>query len=311
MGGAGGAGGGAGGGGGSTCGGDVVTIDQVTNPKAAGAVGKGLPVTVKGAVVMSQKFLVSKSGSGSCLYGVFVSAPGITETAPYSGVMVVAYGSPATIPMGQTTAYCGKISNRQAGDQAPGDVIPDDIKPGEVVDISGTADYFLLSACSTMMGGSTVAQRQISFTCQFDRTGKTVTPPAPHAFTTATEIAQLASSTDTAFHDQWGGVKVRVGGPVKPVPQADPNGGTGMVVVGKYGIITLQDSNLQLADKLYYRGYDKQTCYTGPMFSDLNVSWTSIDGFNYLNYCTWDIEPNNKCADFNPASEDCTGVVCQ
>ena len=77
---------------------------------------------------MSQKFLVSKSSSGTCLYGVFVSAPTITETAPYSGIMVVAKGSPAVIPQGQTKAFCGKISNRFADDPVPGDVIPDDIK---------------------------------------------------------------------------------------------------------------------------------------------------------------------------------------
>ncbi|HRI71591.1 MAG TPA: hypothetical protein PK156_45475, partial [Polyangium sp.] len=281
---------------------------------------KGSAVTVQGAVVMSQKFLVSKSGSGSCLYGTFVSAPGITETAPYSGVMVVAYGSPAVIPPGGTTSYCGKISNRGANDPPPGDVIPDDIKPGDVVNLSGTADYFLLGACATAMNGSKVAQRQISFTCAFEKTGQTATPPTPHAFTTVDELMKLSSPTDTMFHDQWGGVKVRVAN-VVPVPQPDPNAmpdaGMGMVVVGDFGTIKLVDkakmatSELEVGDKIYYRGYDKQTCYSGPKFSDLNIEWTAVDGINYMNYCTWTLQPNNKCADFNPASEDCTGVVCQ
>lgn len=82
------------------------------------------------------------------------------------------------------------------------------------------------------------------------------------------------------------------------------------VVVGDYGTIKLTGSNLEVGDKLYYRGYDKQTCYTGPMFSDLNIKWTALDGFGYLNYCTWSLQPDNKCADFNPASEDCSGIVC-
>lgn len=298
-----------GGGSGAACDGAVVTVEQITNEKAAGAVGKGSPVKVMGAVAMSQKFLVSKSNSGTCLYGFFISSPKITETAPYSGIMVVSKGANAIIPAGQNTAYCGKISNRFADDPLPGDSIPDDIKPGDIVNVTGVADYFLLNACAQQMGGSQVAQRQIAYACAVERTGAT-TPPTPHAFTTPEDVAKLASSTDTAFHDQWGGVKVRVGVESTPVPQMDPGGGPGMVVVGKFGIINLATSNLNVGDKVYYRGYDKQACFSGPMFSDLNIKWTAIDGFNYLNYCTWDLEPDNKCVDFNPASEDCTGITC-
>ncbi len=323
TGGAGGAGGGgaAGGAGGSgpTCGGPTTKLAQITDPKNPDAVGKGLPVNVDGLVVMSQKFLVSKSSSGTCLYGVFVSEPGLTETAPYSGIMVLAKGSPAVIPPGQNTAYCGKISNRFADDPLPGDVIPDDIKPGDVVNVSGTADSFLLNACAAEMNGSKVPQKQISFACKFEKTGMTVTPPAPHVFTLPEDIAKLGSPTDLAFHEQWGGVKVRIGAESTVVPQADPGGGSGMVVVGKFGIIKLANGvpndpmkpNVNVGNKLYYRGYDKQTCYSGPMYSSVDIKFTAIDGFNYLNYCTWDVEPNNKCVDFAPPSEDCSGVVCQ
>lgn len=311
TGGAGGAGGGGGAGGSApACDGSVVTIEQITNPKAVGAVGKGSPVQVKGAVAMSQKFLVSKgSQSGTCLFGVFVSAPGLMETKEYSGIMVVSKGSDAVVDPNTNKSYCGKISNRFGEDPPPGDSIPDDIKPGDVVDVIGVADYFLLTSQCVNPTDSKVAQRQIAYACKVEKTG-TATPPTPHVFTTPEDVAKLASATDTAFHDMWGGVKVRVGVESTPVPQADPGGGPGMVVVNGFGEITLATSNLRVADKLYYRGYDKQTCYTGPMFSDLAVKWTAIDGFSYLNYCTWDIEPNNKCADFNPASEDCSGITC-
>lgn len=311
AGGAGGAGGGGGGAGGAgpSCDGSVVTIEQITNPKAAGSVGKGSPVQVKGAVAMSQKFLVSKgSQSGTCLFGFFISAPGLTETAPYSGIMVVSKGSDAIVDPMTNKSYCGKISNRFGNDAPPGDSIPDDIKPGDVVDVIGVADQFLLNACANEMNGSKVGQKQIAFACKVERTG-TTTPPAPHVFNTVEDYAKLASPTDTAFHDQWGGVKVRVEN-VTPVPQPDPGGAPGMVVVGDFGTIKLNEGGLPVPDKLYYRGYDKQTCYSGPMFSDLMVKWTAIDGISYLNYCTWGIEPNNKCADFNPASEDCSGVTC-
>jgi hypothetical protein len=286
------------------CTGQDVTIADVTK----GAVVKGTSVTVKNVVTMSQKFLVSKSLAGTCLYGVFVSAPGLIETEPYSGILVVSKGNNATIPPGQTTSYCGKLSNRVAGDPVPGDAIPDDVKPGDVLNVTGTADSFLLNQCATEPNGSTVPQRQISFACNVTRTG-TAAVPAPRAFTAATNVAALASPTNAAFHDQWGGVFVRVSN-VKPSLQPDPNGGTIPVVVGPFGVIKLEGSNLEVGDKVYYRGYDNSICHDGPVYSDTNVAWSYIDGFSYMNFCTWGLQPNNRCKDFNPPSDDCNGLIC-
>lgn len=303
-----GGGGGDGGGGGAACDGKEVTIEQITNTNAAGAVGKGTPVKVKGAVAMSHKFLVSQSNAGNCLWGVFVSAPGLAETKEYSGVMVLSYGVPATIPPGGNKAYCPKLSNYFENDPLPGDAIPDDVKPGDVLDITGVADSFLLAACANEMNGSQVPQTQIAFTCSVTKTG-TAPVPAPHVFTDVADMTKLGSPTDKAFHDAWGGVKVRVEN-VKPVPQPDPDGMGPEVVVGDFGAIKLMDSNLEVGDKIYYRGYDKNDCYSAPVFSDVTMTFNTIDGFSYLSYCTWGLQPNAKCADFDPKSEDCGSLTC-
>ncbi|MDI1475518.1 hypothetical protein [Polyangium sp. y55x31] len=309
TGGAGGA-GGSGGAGGATCDGKEVTIEQITNSKASGAVGKGTPVKVKGAVAMSHKFLVSQSNAGNCLWGVFVSAPGLAETKEYSGVIALSYGVPAAIPPGGNKAYCPKLSNYYEGDPLPGDAIPDDVKPGDVLDITGVADSFLLAACANEMNGSKVPQTQIAFTCAVERTG-TAPLPAPHAFTDAAEVAKLGSATDADFHNKWGGVKVRVSN-AKPVPQPNPAPmGMGEVVVGDFGVIKLQDSNVEVGDKIYYRGYEQNDCYAAPVFSDVNMTFNSIDGFSYLSYCTWGLQPDGKCTDFDPKSEDCGSLTCQ
>lgn len=294
---------GTGGTGGGTGGaGQVVTIQEVTT----NVVGPAIVVQLKGVVAMSQKFLVSKgSSSGSCLWGVFVSAPNITETAENTGILVVSYGFNAMVPDGGTTAYCPALSFDPTGD-----AIPDDIKPGDVVDLQGETSYFLLSNCASEPMGSTVAQYQIAKTTSMTKTG-TATPPTPHVLTGA-DIAALASPTDKAFHDKWGGVKVRVEN-LGVIPQDDPEGGANQVVVGDFGIVKLAGgSGLQFADKLYYRGYQKnEVCHAGPVYSDLNMTFTAVEGFSLLNFCTWDIEPNSKCDDLFPPSEDCAGMSCE
>jgi hypothetical protein len=103
-------------GGGAPCEGVEATISDVTT----GVVGPGVKVQVTGAVAMSQKFLVSKgSSSGSCLWGVFVSAPNLTETAPNSGMLVLDYGFNAEIDDGGTDAYCPRLGIDPTGDDIP------------------------------------------------------------------------------------------------------------------------------------------------------------------------------------------------
>lgn len=279
-------------GGGAPCEGVEATIADVTT----GVVGPGVKVAVK-AVAMSQKFLVSKgSSSGSCLWGMFVSAPDITETAPNTGMLVLDYGFNATVEPGGTDAYCPRLGIDEIGDD-----IPDDVAPGDVLEIIGETAKFLLDNCATETNGSTVGQFQLAKSCKVERTG---TAPVPTAhLLSATELEDLADPGKDAFKDQWGGVKVRVEN-VTAVPGA--NGGA----VGDYGVITLNEGGLEVGDKIYYRGYLKTDnfCHAAPIF-DQTLAFNAIEGFGYLDYCTWRLTPNDKCADFDPSSEDCNGAL--
>jgi hypothetical protein len=289
-----------------TCGAGAVTatVQQITQ----GTVAPGTVVRLQGVVAMSQQFLISRNSvTSSCLWGVFVSAPGLTTTAANTGLLVTSYGFLATVPDGGSAAYCPVRSVDPTGS-----AIPDDVQPGDVLDVIGEADYVLLDNCATEPGGTTVPQRQVSQACSVERTG-TASIPAPYV-TRPADQAALASQTDTAIHDQWGGVKVRLAGVAADVP-ASPTTCTmgGNSVVGEYGNITLATSGLEVGDKLYYVGFlHSAACHATPEFctAGASYSWTTIDGFHYLNFCTWGLQPNDKCADFNPPSTDCPAATC-
>jgi hypothetical protein len=176
-----------------------------------------------------------------------------------------------------------------------------------VLDVVGLTDYFLLNQCAQEMNGSAVAQRQISNACLVQKTGDTVFPPPAHVFTDPAEIALLNSPTNKDFHDKWGGVKVRVEGPLPTVTQTvqmKPS------VANQYGEIILEGSNLTIGDKLYYRGYIKasEPCHDGPKYTVPAMGsfvMDAVEGIGYLNYCTWGLQANNKCKDLFPPSEDC------
>jgi hypothetical protein len=294
--------------GGSTSSGGPMSTPATVKDVTTGVVGAAVKVKLTGVVAMSQKFLVSKgSTSGSCLWGIFVSDPGLKETAPNTGTMVLSYGTNAVIPDGGTTAFCPRL-----GIDPIGDKIPDDTKPGDVLDVSGETSYFLLSQCAKEMNGSTVAQYQIAKATSVTKTG-TAPVPAAHLLTAA-ELAKLASPTDKDFHNQWGGVKVKIAD-VSFTPQMVKDPKTGNMVpsvVDGYGDITTT-TGLKVGDNIYYRGYskDKNFCYNGPNYTaPFPDKFTAIEGFSYLDYCTWSLQPNDKCADLAPVSAnplDCNG----
>lgn len=278
----------------------TVTIQDITK----GTIGPKIPVEVKGVVAMSHKFLVSQSKStGSCLWGVFISAPGLTETAPNSGILALSYGTPATIPDGGDKAFCPVI---QKGDPA-GDGFPDDVKPGDVLDIQGKTDSFIQSACGTQPGDSTVPQVQLANVIKATKTG-TAAVPASHMLTTM-ELVDAAGQTSSAFYKQWGGVKVRTGGTPEVVT---PDGGA-PTIVGDFGRITLKEAGLIVGDKVYYQGLLNSLmdpCHSAPKYADNNVTFTKVDGFIYLDFCTWGLQPENRCVDLAPPSDDCGTEMC-
>ena len=268
------------------------TIVDVTT----GKIGPGVAIQLTDVVAMSRKFLVSQSKtSGSCLWGVFISDK-VAETAPSTGTIALSYGMNAAIPAGGTDAVCPTGT----------DAFPNDTKLGDLLTIVGKSDAYIPSTCGQKAGESNVAEYQVSKVTSATKTG-TTTPPTPHTLTEA-EALKLADQTDKAFHDLWGGVKVRIAN-VSPVlfPGMAPAPAT---VVGPYGVIKLP-GNLEVGDKIYYSKNPSSVCQQAPKFADNTIKFVSVDGFNYLNYCTWGLSPNDKCADFNPKSDDCGATTCE
>src|SRR5262249_19016549 len=144
------------------------------------------------------------ANSGSCLWGIFVSAPKteggqqLTETAPNSGAIVLSYGTDAPADQPCPTGS---------------DAIADDAAPGDVLTVVGTTSSFILNTSGHKPADSDIPQIQIFQTCKASKTGTTAVP-APHVLSSE-EITALGiqKTTDdpnaTATHNQWGGVKVR------------------------------------------------------------------------------------------------------
>lgn len=272
------------------CSGDEHTVQELSD----GTIGAGIKVTVKGAVAMSKKFLVS--GSNSCLWGVYISAPGLTETAPNSGIVALSYGTPPMIPPGGNTAFCPKQG--QTPDLDAGDKIPNDVAPGDVLDLVGvTATFPTMINCKADEPQNTVPQHQLAQVCSVTKTG-TAPVPAPHKLTAA-ELMGVGSTTDKDFHDKWAGVWV----------EADNLTPVGPMTVGMYGVIDTTQ-NVQLRSKIFYRGYaGSDACHTSWEYATTEP-FTSVKGFHSLSFCDWGIEVNDKCGDIVPNSDDCTAMTC-
>jgi hypothetical protein len=285
----------------------MVSIEQITDPMATGHVGPKTPIKVVGAIAMSIKFLVSKGASGSCLWGVFLSSLNTTETGPNTGILAVSFGSMA-VAKGGGKAYCPTI---EAGMPA-GDAFPDDIKPGDIVDVVGQSDSYIPTTCTSAdagLGASMIPGIQISKVTQVTRTGTGATLPTPHKLTTS-DLQTLSAGSDVSWLNQWGNVLVEA-----DMVAAKDQGGS---LTDNYGhmLLDVGTNGIQVGDKLYYVGYVKATdvCYAGPYYSsmptpDAGLPFNSITGFVYLDYCSWSIAPRNQCFDLNPPSQDCASVV--
>ncbi len=273
------------------------TIQQITNPSDPAFVTNAY-VRLTGVIATSVKFEVSKSkSSGSCLWGLFVSAPGLTTTAPNTGILVVNDGTPATASGDAGEVYCPVP---QAGMPA-GDMFPDDTAPGDVFDIVGEASSYVPSTCgapdAAPPDNSNVPQYQITKVTSAKRTSRGAKLPTPAVLTSA-EVAAIAGGTDTKTLGQWGGVRVTVQNVTAVLQEG--------MTFDSYGHM-LMDDGLQVGDKLYYVGYLKTTdaCYNGPAFPVYTPHFDSITGLVYLDYCTWGLSPSSKCTDLTPPSEDC------
>ncbi len=251
-----------------------------------GTVGLSQDVELTDVVATSQKFLVSESKtSGSCLWAVFATDGGQTTVGESTSMMIYSYSTPAS------TADGG------VGPCPTDDGIPSAIKPGDTLHVFGQTDSHAPSAgssCPTPPQGE--LQLRVFKDCPITITGS-ATVPAPHVLDTATANA-IAAGTDTATLAKWGGALVELDNAT-----ADAVDGGG--VVGPFGVITFSNYDLEAHDKImYYDVKDPKNSANGWVYGSA-TTFSKIVGIAYLDYCTWSINPRNKCTDLTPKSDDC------
>lgn len=256
------------------CDAQSVELDEIRS----GAVISSVAVTLV-ATATSQKYLVSQTSSGSCLWGAFVGDEAAAEEP--RGVLVVSYGPEAT------------------GDErcAPGgDALPDALEPGDRLRVVGRASSFAPSTC-----GGTVAAPQLiaDARCAVELLGH-AEPPEPIALPRGVANA-LARGDDPELVRRWAGGLVRL----EDVSALPNEGGDG--AVRPYGVVALAETELEVHADIEYgdlsaggpRDPSKGLDFPYP------TTFRSVTGLVLLDYCDYALAPRSRCLDFDPPSVGC------
>jgi hypothetical protein len=267
-------------------------------------------IVLKGVVATSQKFLVSQSKtSGACIWGVFVSAPGLDAVTEYSGIEVTAKGQPAV------TDGSGNLGPCPTG--ADGGPIPDDIQPGDQIDLTAYVTEFPFADfkktnCTDKGVTLNYAQRQLEVSEKIAQClavtkggGKI---PAPKEFSDATEIGQLADGQNTGdINRKWGASLIKLVGPFTPTQPNPGDYGNAMDAVSKFGDIAVTQHSLLVNNTVFYTDLsgggpkDGSKKYAYP----ISTSFTSFTGIHFLDFCTWSLSIRTNCGDIDPKAADC------
>jgi hypothetical protein len=256
------------------CDAQAVTLDEIRSD----LVLPGLAVALVGRAT-SQKFLVSQTDAGSCLWGAFVGDDPTSEGP--RGVLVVSYGSEAL-----ASAPCASGT----------DAIPDDLLPGDGVRVVGRASSFAPASCD----GVVAAPQMIADArCPIERLERT-SPPEP--FSLPLDVAdELARGVDPVLVRRHAGGLVRLEN-VSALPNEAGDG-----AVRPYGVIALGETALEVHGDIEYADLteggprDAEKTFAFPYPTDFR----SITGLVYLDYCTYSLAPRRRCEDFDPKSLGC------
>jgi hypothetical protein len=251
------------------CDGQSVVLDEIR----AGIVLPSEPVVLV-ATATSQKFLVSETEAGNCLWGAFVGDDP-TDDEP-RGVLVVSYGNEAP---GAERCEPGT------------DAIPDAVAPGDSLRIAGRASSFVPSSCD----GIVAAPQMIADArCPIERIERTA---EIEPFTLPFDVADsLARGADPELVRRFAGGLVRVEN-VSALPNE-----TGDGAVRPYGVVALAETELEIHADIEYGDLSAG----GPRdpAKSLDVPYPaefrSITGLVYLDYCTYALAPRRRCGDFDP-----------
>jgi hypothetical protein len=256
------------------CDAQAVTLEEIRT----GAVLAGVSVAAI-ATATSQKFLVSQTEAGSCLWGAFAGSEAVAGEP--RGLLVVSYGNPAP-----AEARC----------ESGTDAIPDDLAPGDSVRIVGRASSFAPASCdATIAAPQMIADAR----CPFERLARGA-PIEP--VTLPLDIASnLATGLDAELVQRWAGGLVQIES-VSTLPNDDGDG-----AVRPYGVIALAETELEVHADIEYgdlsaggpRDPSKGLEFPYP------TNFRSITGLVYLDYCTYSLAPRDRCLDFDPSSRGC------
>jgi hypothetical protein len=255
------------------CSAQGVSFDEIRS----GAVRANVKVSVT-AIATSQKFLLSHTRSGGCLFGAFVGTEPDSEGP--RGLLVVSYGEDAP----EDTACPTGI-----------DAIPDELAPGDVLTATGYLSTYAPSGCSAVPA----RQLLVDAACPLERTART-TPPEP--FTLSRDQADaIARGSDENTLRAFAGGLVRL----DDVTARRPAEGNGSV--GPYGVIQLNETRLELHNDVAYG--DLTLGGPGDPQKSLDFpypqSFVSVTGIVHLDYCTWSLAPRDGCTDLSPPSRNC------
>jgi hypothetical protein len=267
------------------------------------------PVLLKGVVATSQKFLVSP-GKNGCLWGVYVTTAG--GPAEYNSIQITSKGAPPVSVNGKDTC------KTDAGSTG---LIPDDIQPGDVFDVSGFPGEFLSNSCGmpntkdmTMNNPKpAIGQRQLGDLNCVSTPIKGGAAPAPKELTDVAlldKIAAGANEDDATL--KWGGALVKVTGAFTSVQ--DPVGDyVATSAVSKFGNIAVAETKLVVNNAIYYTD---ESC-GGPKASGKRYDYPQPTTFNSfvgvvaVNFCTWEVAVRERCGDIDPPSSVCaTAETC-
>lgn len=231
----------------------------------------------------SRKFLVEHDRQwGACLWGVFVSAPNVRTATVRTGLLLVSYGD---------NSSPGTLDPCKSGT----DAIPDNVEAGDVLDVIGEVLTYAPLACP-----ATAQQMMVRLPnhCPVQMLGA-ITPPAP-AVLDANTADEIARGTNSDLLKEWGGVLVRL----EDVDASSVDGGG---ILSPSGAIAFQQTSLEAHDAIFVNDL------SGPGPEAVTKAWSYsgathfsyVQGFVYLDSCTWSICPRNRCTDVDPPSTDC------
>jgi hypothetical protein len=259
------------------CGAQRVTLEQIH----AGRVRAGVRVSVGPIVASSQKFLASEAKSGSCLWGAFAADP--EKRGPGSGLLLVSFGA-----------------QREGGEscRADTDGIPDDLAPGDVLELEGKVDEYAPASCD---GVARSLEFAIDPACGARRMQR-VAPPEPYDVDVAL-AERLAAGKDAELLRSYSGALLRLHEVSAIRDEADGD------AVFSFGVVRLAETALEVSSRLYYfdlsQGGPKAAVKT-PRFA-YPTTFRSVTGALFLDYCSWSLAPRDRCSDFDPASAGCSG----